>query len=57
MPNYETALPLVLRRYCGLWGRGTRASNLTGSDFYFSTFFILLSRRSQTADSLNRVAL
>jgi glyoxylase-like metal-dependent hydrolase (beta-lactamase superfamily II) len=22
-PNYETALPFVLRRYCGLWGRGT----------------------------------
>jgi glyoxylase-like metal-dependent hydrolase (beta-lactamase superfamily II) len=21
--NYETALPFVLRRYCGLWGRGT----------------------------------
>ena len=19
-PNYETALPFVLRRYCGLWG-------------------------------------
>ena len=23
MPNYEQALPFVLRRYCGLWGRGT----------------------------------
>jgi hypothetical protein len=22
-PNYETAMPFVLRRYCGLWGRGT----------------------------------
>jgi len=22
-PNYQTALPFVLRRYCGLWGRGT----------------------------------
>lgn len=22
-PNYKTALPFVLRRYCGLWGRGT----------------------------------
>ena len=22
-PGYETALPLVARRYCGLWGRGT----------------------------------
>jgi glyoxylase-like metal-dependent hydrolase (beta-lactamase superfamily II) len=22
-PNYEQALPFVLRRYCGLWGRGT----------------------------------
>jgi glyoxylase-like metal-dependent hydrolase (beta-lactamase superfamily II) len=22
-PNYEGALPFVLRRYCGLWGRGT----------------------------------
>ncbi|HWP23583.1 MAG TPA: MBL fold metallo-hydrolase, partial [Candidatus Binatia bacterium] len=22
-PNYEAALPFVLRRYCGLWGRGT----------------------------------
>jgi glyoxylase-like metal-dependent hydrolase (beta-lactamase superfamily II) len=22
-PGYEQALPLVLRRYCGLWGRGT----------------------------------
>jgi len=22
-PNYESALPFVLRRYCGLWGRGT----------------------------------
>ena len=21
--NYETAMPFVLRRYCGLWGRGT----------------------------------
>jgi glyoxylase-like metal-dependent hydrolase (beta-lactamase superfamily II) len=23
MPGYQTGLPLVLRRYCGLWGRGT----------------------------------
>jgi glyoxylase-like metal-dependent hydrolase (beta-lactamase superfamily II) len=23
VPNYEQALPFVLRRYCGLWGRGT----------------------------------
>ena len=23
MPGYETGLPMVLRRYCGLWGRGT----------------------------------
>ena len=23
LPNYEQALPFVLRRYCGLWGRGT----------------------------------
>jgi glyoxylase-like metal-dependent hydrolase (beta-lactamase superfamily II) len=22
-PNYEAALPFVVRRYCGLWGRGT----------------------------------
>ena len=22
-PGYEAALPFVLRRYCGLWGRGT----------------------------------
>ena len=22
-PNYDTAMPFVLRRYCGLWGRGT----------------------------------
>jgi hypothetical protein len=22
-PGYETAMPLVARRYCGLWGRGT----------------------------------
>jgi glyoxylase-like metal-dependent hydrolase (beta-lactamase superfamily II) len=22
-PNYATALPYMLRRYCGLWGRGT----------------------------------
>ena len=22
-PNDEQALPFVLRRYCGLWGRGT----------------------------------
>jgi glyoxylase-like metal-dependent hydrolase (beta-lactamase superfamily II) len=22
-PNYEAALPFILRRYCGLWGRGT----------------------------------
>jgi len=23
MPGYESGLPMVLRRYCGLWGRGT----------------------------------
>ena len=23
MPGYEAGLPFVLRRYCGLWGRGT----------------------------------
>ena len=23
MPGYEQGLPFVLRRYCGLWGRGT----------------------------------
>jgi glyoxylase-like metal-dependent hydrolase (beta-lactamase superfamily II) len=23
LPGYETGLPYVLRRYCGLWGRGT----------------------------------
>ncbi|MBM3623250.1 MAG: MBL fold metallo-hydrolase [Alphaproteobacteria bacterium] len=23
MPGYATGLPMVLRRYCGLWGRGT----------------------------------
>jgi glyoxylase-like metal-dependent hydrolase (beta-lactamase superfamily II) len=23
VPGYEQALPFVLRRYCGLWGRGT----------------------------------
>jgi glyoxylase-like metal-dependent hydrolase (beta-lactamase superfamily II) len=23
MPGYEAGLPMVLRRYCGLWGRGT----------------------------------
>ena len=23
MPGYEQALPFILRRYCGLWGRGT----------------------------------
>ena len=23
LPGYEAALPFVLRRYCGLWGRGT----------------------------------
>jgi hypothetical protein len=23
MPNYANGLPYVLRRYCGLWGRGT----------------------------------
>jgi glyoxylase-like metal-dependent hydrolase (beta-lactamase superfamily II) len=23
MPGYESGLPYVLRRYCGLWGRGT----------------------------------
>jgi glyoxylase-like metal-dependent hydrolase (beta-lactamase superfamily II) len=22
-PGYETNLPFVIRRYCGLWGRGT----------------------------------
>jgi hypothetical protein len=22
-PNYKSALPFVVRRYCGLWGRGT----------------------------------
>jgi hypothetical protein len=22
-PGYEQAMPLVARRYCGLWGRGT----------------------------------
>jgi len=22
-PGYEQGLPMVLRRYCGLWGRGT----------------------------------
>jgi hypothetical protein len=22
-PGYESGLPLVARRYCGLWGRGT----------------------------------
>jgi hypothetical protein len=22
-PGYENGLPFVLRRYCGLWGRGT----------------------------------
>ena len=22
-PGYEAGLPMVLRRYCGLWGRGT----------------------------------
>ena len=22
-PGYQVALPLVVRRYCGLWGRGT----------------------------------
>ena len=22
-PGYESGLPFVLRRYCGLWGRGT----------------------------------
>lgn len=22
-PNYDAAWPLVVRRYCGLWGRGT----------------------------------
>ena len=22
-PGYEANLPFVLRRYCGLWGRGT----------------------------------
>jgi glyoxylase-like metal-dependent hydrolase (beta-lactamase superfamily II) len=22
-PNYDAAMPFVLRRYCGLWGRGT----------------------------------
>ena len=23
LPGYEEGLPFVLRRYCGLWGRGT----------------------------------
>jgi hypothetical protein len=23
MPGYQAGLPLVVRRYCGLWGRGT----------------------------------
>jgi hypothetical protein len=23
LPNYQAALPFVVRRYCGLWGRGT----------------------------------
>ena len=23
LPGYQTALPLIARRYCGLWGRGT----------------------------------
>ena len=23
MPGYAGGLPMVLRRYCGLWGRGT----------------------------------
>jgi glyoxylase-like metal-dependent hydrolase (beta-lactamase superfamily II) len=23
LPGYEAGLPMVLRRYCGLWGRGT----------------------------------
>jgi hypothetical protein len=23
MPGYAAGLPMVLRRYCGLWGRGT----------------------------------
>ena len=23
MPGYAGSLPMVLRRYCGLWGRGT----------------------------------
>ena len=23
LPGYEAGLPFVLRRYCGLWGRGT----------------------------------
>jgi hypothetical protein len=22
-PGYQAGLPMVLRRYCGLWGRGT----------------------------------
>ena len=22
-PGYQSNLPFVLRRYCGLWGRGT----------------------------------
>jgi hypothetical protein len=22
-PNYQAGLPFVVRRYCGLWGRGT----------------------------------
>jgi hypothetical protein len=25
-PGYTAGLPLLLHRYCGLWGRGTRAS-------------------------------
>jgi hypothetical protein len=23
LPGYQNGLPLVVRRYCGLWGRGT----------------------------------
>ena len=23
LPGYEAGLPMVARRYCGLWGRGT----------------------------------
>jgi len=23
LPGYEVGLPMLARRYCGLWGRGT----------------------------------